>query len=156
MRRSGPLFLVVVVALLASAAWYVLRSPTVSVADGAHSKGAGAVASAEDAASADAPADPSRVELPTPPLPPVGTGPNSVRGVVRYANDQRPASGARVRAFHSPPPLRSRKLSQQIKSVASDRKAAAEQTPSSRSATTAAEVAAARAQASRARASASR
>jgi len=128
MRRSGPLFLVVVVvALLASAAWYFLRSPAPSVADGAHSKGAGAAAAAEGAASADAPAGPDRVELPTPPLPPVGTGPNSVRGVVRYAADQRPASGARVRAFRSPPPLRSRKLSQQIQRGASDRKAAAEQ-----------------------------
>ena len=128
MRRSGPLFLVVVVvALVASAAWYVLRSPSLPLAESAHSKDGGGASGAEGVATADAPAGPDRVELPSPPLPPVGTGPNSVRGQVRYAADQRPASGARVRAFRSPPPLRSRKLSQQIRNRSSDRKAAAEQ-----------------------------
>ena len=57
MRRSGPLFLVVVVALLASAAWYVLRSPTPSVAEAAHSKDGGGASGTEGAASADAPND---------------------------------------------------------------------------------------------------
>jgi len=127
MRRSGPLLLVVVVALLATAAWYVLRSPSLSLAESAHSKDGGGVSGTEGVATAEAPAGPDRVELPTPPLPSVGTGPNSVRGQVRYAVDQRPASGARVRAFRSAPPLRSRKLSQQIRNSASDRKAAAEQ-----------------------------
>src|SRR5262249_57560270 len=75
-----------------------------------------------------APAGPAGVAPPAdPPPPPVGTGPDSMRGRVRYAADQRPASGARVRAFRSTPPLRSRKVAQEMRRGSADRKPAADQ-----------------------------
>src|SRR5262249_24471966 len=129
MRRWGPLFLVLVAALLGSAAWYVLRSGApASVADASNRNGGAAASAAEGAASADAPAGPDRVALSAePPLPPVGPGPDATRGRAAYAADRRRAGGAGVRAFRSTPPLRSRKVAQEMRRGSADRKPAADQ-----------------------------
>jgi len=130
MRRWGPLLLIVVAVVLGSGAYFVLRNGP-DRADGdraARAPSGGPAGANEGAAAADAPTGPERVaDAAEPPLPPAGTGPNSVRGTVRYAADQRPASGARVRAYRSPPPLRSRKIAQEIRRKSPAHKAAAEQ-----------------------------
>jgi uncharacterized GH25 family protein len=120
MRRLGPFLLLAVVAVLAAGAWLVLRPVSIDrgLAASRASRG-GATSAGEPATPVEAGSHPERTADPTAGIKPPA-GPNSIRGRVRVAADDRPAAGARVRAYASLPPLRTMKISQEVRRQQTD------------------------------------